>query len=246
VTGSRPRTAAIIAVGDELLSGKVCDTNVALLTEELRALGTPLREVRIIADDLETIARTFRDVCPRFDHVFSSGGVGPTHDDLTLPGLAQAFGESLVRNARLAEAIEGFYGQRTNEHLLRMADLPESAVLLDVPGLPIPVVTVRNIYVLPGEPTIFRMKFLAMREHFRQPAFHLRRLFTSLEEGEIAGLLGEVQERIIGVAVGSYPRYADVDYKVMVTFESTDAEACDAALACVRDAISAEAVLRVD
>ncbi|RME71926.1 MAG: competence/damage-inducible protein A [Planctomycetota bacterium] len=242
--GEPVRTAAVVAIGDELLSGKVRDTNVAWLIEQLRALGTPLCEVRVIGDRLEQIARTFADLAPRHDHVFSSGGVGPTHDDRTLEGIARAFGLPLERNERLAALIREFYGDRTNEALLRMADLPRGAQLIEAPGLPIPVVQVRNVIVLPGEPTIFRRKFDAIRERFRQRPVVVRRLYLDLDEGPIAERLEALQRRFPEVAIGSYPRYSGVDYRVLVTLESRDPEAVERAVAALREALGAQHVLR--
>jgi molybdenum cofactor synthesis domain-containing protein len=240
-----PHGAAIVAIGNELLSGKIADTNTPFLLRELRDLGLPVREVRTIADDIETIGATFREVAPRFEVVLSSGGVGPTHDDVTLVGLARAFGVPVVRDPELAAAIAAFYGPATNEAVLRMADLPEGTTLLRERGLIIPVVLVRNVYVLPGEPTIFKKKFLAVRERFRRDPFHLRKIFLDADESEIALALEEA-ERGFGVAVGSYPRYDAADYRVMVTVESKDAARVEAATRGILDAIPAKAVLRVE
>jgi molybdenum cofactor synthesis domain-containing protein len=235
--------AAIVAVGNELLSGKVADTNTPLVIAELRALGMPVLETRTIPDDVEWIARTFRELSEGFEVVFSSGGVGPTHDDVTVPGIAAAFNLPLARNAELARAIEAFYGAATNEAVLRMADIPEGAVLLHEPSLVIPVVLVRNIYVLPGEPTIFRRKFFAIRERFRRAPFFLRKVFTNQDEGEIASALAETEKRF-AVVIGSYPRYDRADYKVMVTIESKEPERVERALAALLERLDPAAVVR--
>ncbi len=237
--------AAIVAIGNELLSGKVLDTNIPFLTQELRELGLPLREVRWIPDEIEAIAATFRELAPRFEVLFSSGGVGPTHDDITFAGLARAFDVPLVRNPDLAREIRSFYGDATNEALLRMADLPANAVLLEDPKLVIPFVVVANVYVLPGEPTIFRRKFLAIRERFRRRPFHLRKLFTSLGEGDIARSLVEAERRF-EVQIGSYPRYDTTEYAVMVTIESKEKDRVDAALAHLLAAIPADRIVRLE
>ncbi len=234
----------MVAIGDELLSGKVRDTNVSWAIGQLRELGTPLGEVRVIGDRLEQIARTFADLSSRFDEVISSGGVGPTHDDRTLEGIAKAFGLPLERNTRLAGLVRAFYGEATNDHLLRMADLPRGAELIEAEGLPIPVVKVRNVIVLPGEPTIFRRKFDAIRERYRQGSFHLRRIYLDLDEGPIAATLEALQARFPNVQIGSYPRYSEVDYKVMVTIESRDRDAVEQAAEALREAVGAKHVLR--
>lgn len=236
--------AAIVAIGNELLSGKVADLNVPLLTRELRELGLPLLEVRWIPDDIETIGATVRELSARFEVVFSSGGVGPTHDDVTFAGVAHGFGLELARNEELAADIARLYGpERTNEAVLRMADVPEGATLLTEEALKIPVVVVRNVYILPGEPTIFRRKWKAIRERFRRAPFHLRKVYTSLDEGVIAGVLEETERRF-GISVGSYPRYDTAEYAVLVTLESKDAARVDEALAFLLSKMPPEAIVR--
>jgi molybdenum cofactor synthesis domain-containing protein len=237
--------AAIVAVGNELLSGKVADTNTPLLIRELRELGLPVLETRTIPDDLDRIADTFREVSAAYEVVFSSGGVGPTHDDITFLGLARAFGVPVVRNAELARDIAAFYGEQTNEPLLRMADIPEGAAMLREKDLVIPVVLVRNIYVLPGEPNIFRRKFKAIRERFRRAPFVLRKLFTMQGEGEIAEFLSEA-EKGFGIAIGSYPRYDSTEYQVMVTLESKEREPVERALEWLLARLEKGSLVRVE
>src|SRR5689334_7115271 len=119
--------AAIILIGDEILSGKVVDENARFLIEEVSELRVPLRRMIVIPDVLEEIAATVREFSGRFDHVFTSGGVGPTHDDLTMEGVALAFGEKLIRHPELERLLRGYYGERLEERNLRMADVPAGA-----------------------------------------------------------------------------------------------------------------------
>src|SRR6478735_3329447 len=114
-------SAGIILIGDEILSGKVVDENARFLIEELRELGVALRRVIVIPDVLDEIAGTVREFAARFDHVFTSGGVGPTHDDLTMDGVAMAFGEKVIRHPELERLLRGYYGERLEERNLRMA-----------------------------------------------------------------------------------------------------------------------------
>jgi molybdenum cofactor synthesis domain-containing protein len=131
--------AGIILIGDEILSGKVVDENARFLIEELRELGVSLQRMTVIPDVLDEIAATVRDFSERFDHVFTSGGVGPTHDDLTMEGVARAFGTTLIRHPELERRLRGFYGERLNERNLRMADVPDGVTLIDgdVPTWPV-------------------------------------------------------------------------------------------------------------
>jgi molybdenum cofactor synthesis domain-containing protein len=227
-------TAAILLIGDEILAGKVADENAAFLIAELRALGVALRRILVIPDELDTIATSVADLSARFTHVFTSGGVGPTHDDRTMEGVARAFGMKVVRHPELDRLLRGFYGAKLEERNLRMADLPDGAELVAQGKLPWPVIKVRNVYVMPGVPIIFRKKFDAIREDFRQSPYHLRQIYLSCDEGPLAAHLDRVVAEFPTVACGSYPRFdAAADYRVKVTLESKDGAEVDRA----RDAL---------
>jgi molybdenum cofactor synthesis domain-containing protein len=231
----RGANAGIVLIGDEILSGKVQDENARFLIEELRGLGVGLRRVIVIPDVLDEIAETVRDFAERFDHVFTSGGVGPTHDDLTMEGVARAFGQKVVRHPELEALLRGYYGDKLEERNLRMAEVPEGAHF--VHGAPPnvsatwPVIAMQNVYILPGIPEIFRRKFVSIRERFRSAPYHLRSVFVRDEEGRIAAALDEVVAAHPMVQVGSYPKLDPTDYQVKVTLESKDRDAVEAATA---------------
>jgi molybdenum cofactor synthesis domain-containing protein len=219
-------TAGIILIGDEILSGKVRDENAHHLIGELRDLGVELRKVAIIPDVLDEISATVADFAGRFDHVFTSGGVGPTHDDLTMEGVARAFGGKVLRHPELEALLRGFYGDRLQERNLRMADVPDGAhFVVGEGGMGWPVVAMRNVYILPGVPELFRRKFASIKEQFRDRPFHLKQLFTTSEEGHIAHELDRIVAAFATVQVGSYPTFSAPDYKVKVTIEGKDADA---------------------
>src|SRR5437868_15352976 len=164
-------TAAILLIGNEILSGKVEEENARFLTRELRALGVALRRIEVVPDVTDEIAASVRALADRFDFVFTSGGVGPTHDDVTLHAVAEAFGMKVHRHPDLEALLRAGYGDRLHERDLRMADIPTGARLEYGPGgrhadarAPWPVIVVRNVWILPGVPTIFRRKFEAVRE----------------------------------------------------------------------------------
>jgi molybdenum cofactor synthesis domain-containing protein len=228
-----PRTAAILVIGDEVLSGKVVDENAAFLIRELRDLGVDLRRVLVIPDVIDEIAQETRSLSARCDFVFSSGGVGPTHDDVTMEGVAQAFDRKVVRHPELERLLRDFYGPALCERNLRMADVPEGATLIAADHKSWPVCAVENVFVLPGVPLILRRKFLAIRERFRDAPFHLRAVYLNADEGAIAGHLDEVHHGFPDVHVGSYPRIDVPDYRIKVTLDGRDAERVDAA----RDAL---------
>jgi molybdenum cofactor synthesis domain-containing protein len=227
-------TAAILVIGNEILSGKVEDENARYLIGELRRLGVSLRRIEIIPDVVEEIADRVRALGGAVDHLFTSGGVGPTHDDVTLKAVADAFGMPIVRNPELERLMRRSYGERLHERDLRMADLPAGARLEHGPGGPgssWPVVVVGNVWVLPGVPPIFRRKFESIRELFRASPIHGRALYSRPGEGEIAGALDETVAAFPSVDVGSYPHPEATDYRVKITFDGRDPAAVDGALA---------------
>jgi molybdenum cofactor synthesis domain-containing protein len=244
-TAGTDPTASVIIIGDEILSGKVDDSNQRFFVGQLRELGVRLKSIRVIPDDIETIARVVVDEKPRHDHVFTTGGVGPTHDDVTIEAIARGFGLKLVRRPELVEAIEAFQGGPVDEVLARMADVPEGTELLWAEGLRFPVLALDNVFIFPGEPTILRRKFLAIRERFRATPFHLARVFTTCDEEDIARLMKEAQARHAGVSVGSYPVYDNPEYKVQITVESRDPEMVERALSHITRGIPGTRIVKV-
>jgi molybdenum cofactor synthesis domain-containing protein len=239
-------TAGIVLIGDEILSGKVRDENAHFLIGELRVLGVQLGRVTIIPDVLDDIARTVAEFARKFDHVFTSGGVGPTHDDLTMEGVARAFDTRVIRHPELEAMLRAYYGERLQERNLRMADVPDGAHFVygeATPGWP--VIAMRNVYILPGVPELFRRKFISIRERFRDAPFFLRSVFTTSEEGHIAHELDRIVARYGTVQVGSYPSFSAPDYKVRVTIEGKDAQAVQAACDDLVRALGA-AIARVE
>jgi molybdenum cofactor synthesis domain-containing protein len=226
-------TAGILIIGEEILSGKVEEENARYLVRELRALGVNVRRIEVIPDDVEEIATAARTLSGRFDHVFTSGGMGPTHDDLTLPAIGAAFGMRLARRPELEALIRAAMGGEFHERDLRMADVPDGARLLH--GVPPetgrwPVIAVRNVFVLPGVPAIFRRKFDSVRELFRAGPIHGRSLYSRDGEGVIAAVLDALVDEFPSVAIGSYPQLDEPEYKVKITLDGRDRDAVERAL----------------
>jgi molybdenum cofactor synthesis domain-containing protein len=239
-------TAGIVLVGDEILSGKVRDENAHFLIGELRALGVSLRRIIVVPDLLDDISRAVEELAQKLDHVFTSGGVGPTHDDLTMEGVARAFGTRVIRHPELEALLRGYYGERLLERNLRMADVPEGAhFVVGEGGMGWPVIAMRNVYILPGVPELFRRKFLSIRERFRERPFHLRSVYTLREEGQIAADLDRLVAAYTTVQIGSYPTFSAPDYKVKVTLESKDEAAVKAAVGEL-ERVLGEAVVRIE
>src|SRR5262245_20018819 len=186
------RVAEVVIIGNEILSGKVPDDNGPFLVRELRDLGVRLERITVIPDHVPTIATTIAEASRRAVFVITTGGVGPTLDDLTFEGMAAAFQIPLRRFDEMAAIIEAFFKDKTTEAHMKMAQLPAESELVFSEGLLFPVVRVRNVYIFPGSPELLRKKFLAIRERFRESPFVLRRVFTRLEEGQISPALDRV------------------------------------------------------
>ena len=244
MTAMRQKTAAVVVIGNEILTGKSEDKNASFLIEELYRLGVALRRVDIIPDDVEEIARDVRECSDRFDFVFTSGGVGPTHDDMTIEGVARAFGRPVVRHPELAAMIRGYFGEGTDETRLRMADVPEGSELIRAAGLRWPVLATENVYVLPGVPELFRSKFEAIRDRFRAEPFHARAIYTREDEFDIAARLERVAAEHPGVDVGSYPTFTRDDYRVKITVESKEERAVERAVASLLELLDPDRLAR--
>ncbi len=223
-------TAGILLIGEELLSGKVDDENARFLVKALRALGVVTRRIEVVPDEPDEIVAAVRTLSARFTHVFTSGGVGATHDDVTMPAVARAFGVPLERNDELAELIRRSLGANFSERDLRMADLPVGARLhhgqADLAST-WPVVAMNNVFVLPGVPAILQRKFALIADSLRTSPIFARALYINETEGQIAHHLDAVVEQFPDVSIGSYPHIHATDYKVKVTLDSRSRQNLD-------------------
>lgn len=223
--------AAIVVIGNEILSAKVQDSNSPWLIAELRSVGMPVARVHTIPDDVAIIAATVREAAAQFEQVITCGGVGPTLDDVTLEGIALALGVALVVDAKLEAAIRAHYGAATLPSHLKMALVPQGSQLTDPPGAIWPVLDVRNVLVLPGDPSILRRKFSSVKQRFERRRVTLHKVHLVCDEGLVAPHLDVVHAEYPGVQLGSYPSYDGRVVRVMVTFEALDAART---AACVR------------
>lgn len=215
-------SASLAVIGNEILSGKVTDTNTPFLARELRGLGVCLERVVIIPDEIDQIAADVFELSERSDVVFTSGGVGPTHDDITMDGVAAAFGLPLVEHAELRHAIENFVGSRVNAAHLKMAQIPEGAELIVDDKLAFPTVLVRNVYILPGIPELFQAKVLSLRDRFCVRPYFMRQVLVRDNETRIAEFLNATLLAFPELLLGSYPKLSDPNYRVRLTLESKD------------------------
>lgn len=239
-------TAGLLLIGDELLSGKIRDENGHFLAKTLRRLGIGFVEMAMVGDDPAAIGEALLRLCRRADLVFTSGGVGPTHDDITMESIAAATGRALVQHPEMAASLRKHYGERLTDAALSMADVPEGTVLrgdkgwpvlrldLDRPADPTP----GRIYILPGVPSLFRAKLEHLEatdgELPRGEGWHLALLHSTLDESKLAPHLDALLEKYGAPAgpleIGSYPRWAraddgSIDYHVRITFEAPQGSA---------------------
>ena len=240
-----PKTAGIILIGNEILSGKIRDENAAYLCRELRALGVDVRRIAVIPDDVGQITDEVATFTKAFDLVFTSGGVGPTHDDVTIEGVARAMAVPVVRHPELVALLERYYRGKVTEAALRMAEIPEGAELVTGGSLRFPTILMRNVYVLPGVPEIFKQKFEALRERFRDQPIHLKNVFVRIGEGTLADYLNRLLESFPLLQLGSYPEFSNPEYQVKVTLESRDRGYLEQALGDFLARLPADAVVKV-
>lgn len=233
-------------IGNEILTGKSEDRNASFLIGELYSLGVALRRIAVIPDDLEDISATVRECSERFDYVFTSGGVGPTHDDMTIEGIARAFNRPVVRHPELAAMLRGYFGEDADDKRMRMADIPEGAGLIRERGMRWPVLAIENVIILPGVPELFRSKFEAIRERFRAEPFHASTLYTREDEFDIAPRLDRVAAEHPDVEIGSYPTFTREDYRVKITVESKESAAVERAVAALRELLDPAALVNAD
>jgi molybdenum cofactor synthesis domain-containing protein len=224
-------TASVLIIGNEILSGRTQDENLAFLARGLNDVGIRVREARVIADDPAAIATAVNDARQRFDHVFTTGGIGPTHDDITAQCVADAFGVRLVVDPAARRLLEAHYpAGHLNEARLRMAMVPEGARLLPNPISQAPGFQIGNVYVLPGVPSIMQGIFGQLKHRLEGGAKLLSRSVSCrLGEGVLAKDLGLLQARWSDLEIGSYPYFRRGDFGVTLVLRGTERDRLAAA-----------------
>jgi molybdenum cofactor synthesis domain-containing protein len=240
------RSAALVVIGNEILSGKVQDSNAYFTARELRGLGVELKRIAVVPDELPAIAEEVAYCASNFDFVITSGGVGPTHDDITMEGVAIAFKRKLIQHPELARLIQLHMGERANAASLRMAEVPEGAVLNDAGDIRFPTVQVENVYVLPGIPQLFESKLNALKPRLRADPYFLRAIYTNSIESSLAEHLNATLTIYPQLMLGSYPKIGHPEYRVKLTLESKDPEYLERAFRHLLDLIPGDAVVKVE
>ena len=225
------KTAAVVIIGNEILSGKTCDANLAFLGSRLSDLGIELREARVVPDEERAIIDTVNECRSRYSYVFTTGGIGPTHDDITSATIARCFNVPLSRNGKAVACLENYYKNGDiNDARLKMADIPEGAELIINPVSGAPGFHLENVFVLPGIPVIMQAMFDGITDRLvGGPPIISHSIATNLREGIIAGGLGKIQENYPQVRIGSYPFFRGGLLGVNLVMRSTNQEMLDSA-----------------
>lgn len=218
-----PPTAGLLMIGNELLSGQVEDANSPFLCRELRKLGVDTRRVSVVPDESSAIGREVRALAESFSWVFTSGGIGPTHDDITIEAVAEAFGIELIVHAEIEAALRAHYAARLTTDHLRMAKVPQGAEILPIEGHHFPQVRFRNIFIFPGIPELLRYRFGVLRERFRAQPVYMHEIYLRADEGIVAACLRKTEAEAQGVLIGSYPSFGNHAHTLKLSLEGRDA-----------------------
>ncbi|MCP5404803.1 MAG: competence/damage-inducible protein A [Pseudomonadaceae bacterium] len=222
--------AAILIIGNEILSGRTEDANVAHIARRLADVGVAVREVRVVPDIENEIVDALNALRARYGYVFTTGGIGPTHDDITIVSVAKAFGVAVARNTRVEEHLRTTYGNRATEATLRMADYPEGAALVWHEGDWAPACRMENVFVLAGIPRAMQVMLAACVPLLGQGApIHSKTLDVWARESDIADGLAAVQGDYPQLEVGSYPYRIDNRPGTALVVRGADAVAVEAA-----------------
>lgn len=240
------KTAGIIIIGNEILTGKVRDLNSFYLVSELRDLGVEVKRISVIPDDIEIIGREVAAFSGRYDYVFTSGGVGPTHDDVTMAGIASGFGVDLVSHEGIKEILYSRYKDLVNDSVLKMTEVPAGSEIEYHEHMRFPVVSFKNVVIFPGIPEYMQNKFTMIKEKFRSSVFYLKRLYLNCHESNIAEILNRVVEKYQDVTFGSYPVLGKPDFKVIITAETKSEELLKTALDELIDRLPDDFIVRVE
>jgi molybdenum cofactor synthesis domain-containing protein len=230
-------TAAMLVIGDEILSGRTKDRNIGHLADVMTAVGIDLKEVRVVADDEDAIVEAVNALRARYTYLFTTGGIGPTHDDITADSVARAFGVPCEHDEKAMKLLADHYAARGmdfTEARMRMARMPRGAVHIDNPISVAPGFRIENVYVMAGVPSIFQAMLDNVLPTLRSGAKMLSvTIPCPLGEGVIGGPLGEIQKAHPDTIIGSYPKYKDGGFWTELVVRSRSQEALEAAQAAV-------------
>jgi molybdenum cofactor synthesis domain-containing protein len=235
-----PPTACVLIIGDEILSGRTQDANIQFFGQQLAAMGIRLKECRVIPDVPAAIVETLNTVRKLYTYVFTTGGIGPTHDDITTACVAQAFGRKVIREPKVVAAMKLYYGDKLNEARLQMANIPDGpdVALIENRISVAPGYRIENVFVMAGVPSIARAMFEAVAPTLKTGApVYAQYVDGHVGEGDIADDLVRIQNAHPGITIGSYPFYRDNKLGTSIVARGTDKAPLASAIAQVAEAM---------
>ena len=241
MSNERVYNACVVVIGNEVLSGRTRDANIGYLGGRLNELGIRLAEARVIPDDEAVVIDTVNFCRGVFDYVFTTGGIGPTHDDITAAAIARAFDVTLERNPEAEALLRRHYRpEDLNEARLTMADIPAGAGLIENPVSKAPGFQIENVFVLAGVPRIMQAQFECLKDRLAggRP-MRSKTISAYITEGELAARLGAIQESHPEVEIGSYPFVRDGKLGVSLVIRGPESDSIAAAAEGIREAIRA-------
>lgn len=223
------QTASVVIIGNEILSGRTQDVNLSFIASRLEDLGIILSEARVIPDIEHVIIETVDECRKKYSYVFTTGGIGPTHDDITTAAIAKAFNKEIVRNPEAQRLLEAYYpANDLSDARLKMADIPLDAELIDNPVSGAPGFQLNNVFVLPGVPKIMQAMFDGITDRLTASAPILTSsVITDMREGQIADGLALLQEDYPEISIGSYPFFKNRKFGVNVIMRGTNQSRLD-------------------
>ncbi|MEN6543570.1 competence/damage-inducible protein A [Parvibaculum sp.] len=231
-------TACVVLIGDEILSGRTRDSNLSYIAKHLNQIGVQVREARVIPDVEETIVSVINEVRAKYDYVFTTGGIGPTHDDITADAIARAFGVPIGHHAEAIAILDAHYRQTGGEFTearKRMARIPEGATLIENPLSKAPGFQIGNVFVMAGVPMVMQVMLDSLTPRLEGGAtMQSRTVSGQIGEGTIAEKLGELQKRFPDVVIGSYPYYRGKSFGTSLVLRGVDPVLLDEAAGAVR------------
>ena len=232
--------ASLVIIGDEILSGRTEDTNLAYLAKWLGNLGIHLSEVRVVLDDEKEIIESVNLLRKKYDYVFTTGGIGPTHDDITTDSIAKAFGvETRIDDEALEKMKEFLDGKELTEPLLKMIHIPEGGELIYSPATKAPGYKIENVFVMAGIPKIMQGMLEGMYDYLEKgDVVHSRSFDIFVGESFFAEKLEEIQQEFLNIAIGSYPFSRDGKYGATIVLRSIDDSALDGCEILIKELIA--------
>jgi molybdenum cofactor synthesis domain-containing protein len=233
------KTAAVLIIGNEILSGRTQDSNLAHIAQTLDKLGIRVREARVVADIEAEIVAALDALRTRYDYVLTTGGIGPTHDDITAACIAKAFGVALIRHPEAVERMAAAVGRENlTPARLRMTYVPEGATLIDNPATIAPGFQIGNVFVMAGVPSIMQAMLAGLVHRLEGgPAMATRTVMSSIPESRMADALAALQEKFPTVEIGSYPTFRDGKGAVSFVLRAVDIAMLEAATAQAADIV---------